>query len=260
MTTCFCTLAIHEAYRRRARTLCSDLPHVPWVILTDQPEDFDDLPVRAIRHTPTGPMAVDYVKLMPSMGNAAPAYHDRRFVLQAALEDFDAAVHVDADARLIRFPELGTLPGGLLNLPPAESIAEHLAIFGSWRIGIFEELARYLIGDAAALQSAQWVKEGFYVVAKDGRETRFFEAWDRAVHFMQSREVYSGEGGVMGLAALSAGWTVNYDAVRHVAGSIHQENCGAKYISPAPARGLCARLLSRSRLRWHRSKPRIQAG
>ena len=259
MTTCFCTLAIHEAYRRRARTLFSDLPHVPWVILTDKPEDFADLPVRAIRHAPTGPMAIDYVKLLPSMGNAAPAYHDRRFVLQAALEDFDAAVHVDADARLISFPELGPLPGGLLNLPPPESIAEHLAIFGSWRIGIFEELARYLIGDAAALQSAQWVKEGFYVVAKDGRESSFFEAWDRAVHFMQSREVYSGEGGVMGLAALSAGWTVNYDALRHVPGSIHQENCGPRNSSQTPTRGFCARLLNSARLRGHRFKTKIQS-
>ena len=259
MTTCFCTLAIHAPYRRRARTLVSDLPHVPWVILTDKPEDFADLPVRAIRHAPTGPMAIDYLKLLPSMGNAAPAYHDRRFVVQAALEGFDAAVHVDADARLTDFPDLGNLPGGLINLPPPESIAEHLAIYGSWRTGVFEELARYLIGDVSALHTARWVKEGFYVVAKDGRESRFFEAWDRSVHFMEGRGVYSGEGGVMGLAALYAGWTVNYDAVTNVADSIYQENCGPRYSPQTSGPGLFARLLNRARLRGHRSKPKIQA-
>src|SRR5215217_8234297 len=61
MTVCFCTLAIHAPYRRRARHLCGTATTVPWIVLTDEPEDFADLPVRAIRHTPTGPMAVDYL-------------------------------------------------------------------------------------------------------------------------------------------------------------------------------------------------------
>src|SRR5262249_5125495 len=29
---CFCTLAIHEPYRRRARRLCADLPSAQWVV------------------------------------------------------------------------------------------------------------------------------------------------------------------------------------------------------------------------------------
>ena len=58
---CFCTLAIHEAYRQRARLLVGDASGVTWVVLTDEPEEFDDLPVRAIRHVPTGPMAIDFL-------------------------------------------------------------------------------------------------------------------------------------------------------------------------------------------------------
>ena len=48
-SVCFCTLAIHAPYRRRARLLCADTAPAPWVVLTDEPSDFADLPVRAIR-------------------------------------------------------------------------------------------------------------------------------------------------------------------------------------------------------------------
>jgi hypothetical protein len=47
-------------------------------------------------------------------------------------------------------------------------------------------------------------------VTKDGAEPEFFRAWDRAAAFLQARRVFSGEGGVMGLAAACAGWAVNY--------------------------------------------------
>ena len=70
VTVCVCTLAIHAPYRRRARKLCA-AAKVPWVVLTDEPDDFADLPVRAIRHAPTGPMAVDYLARLPPPSAAA---------------------------------------------------------------------------------------------------------------------------------------------------------------------------------------------
>src|SRR5881398_1022573 len=90
LNVCFCTLAIHEPYRRRARLLCTDAPTVPWIVLTDEPDDFADLAVRAVRHVPTGPMAVDYLaRLSPTGdGRGAAAYHDKRFALIAALQAF----------------------------------------------------------------------------------------------------------------------------------------------------------------------------
>src|SRR5690349_3553463 len=96
---CFCTLAVHEQYRRRARLLCADAPTVPWIVLTDEPADFCDLDVRAIRHDPVGPMAIDFLTSLPPTGNGRgrPAYHDKRFVLQTALQHFDTAIFVDAD-------------------------------------------------------------------------------------------------------------------------------------------------------------------
>ena len=56
-----------------------------------------------------------------------------------------------------------------------------------------------------------WCHETCYAVTKDGNEDRFFEAWERGAAFLQDLGVYSGEGGVMGLAAACAGWTTDYD-------------------------------------------------
>jgi hypothetical protein len=65
-------------------------------------------------------------------------------------------------------------------------------------------------------------------VTKDGRESRFFEAWSVGADFLQSRGVYSGEGGVIGLAAAYAGWNANYDALTKIAASIEHEGGGPK--------------------------------
>jgi hypothetical protein len=78
---------------------------VPWIVVTDEPEDFADLPVHAIHHTPTGPMAADYLAHLPATGagRGAAAYHDKRFALLAGLQDFDTAIYVDADSRIAPF-------------------------------------------------------------------------------------------------------------------------------------------------------------
>lgn len=227
---CFCTLAIHAPYRRRARLLCADVA-APWVVLTDEPTDFADLPVRAIHHAPTGPMAIDFVRCLPPTGNnrGAAAYHDKRFALLAALQEFDTAIFVDADSRIGALPPLGNFPSGLAVLPVVrKSIAAHLETTGSWRRPVFVELARYLMGDADVLYTAQWCHETCYAVTKDGNEHRFFAAWERAAEFLQCRGLYSGEGGVMGLAAAYAGWTVDYEALGGFAPFIQHEGGGPK--------------------------------
>ncbi|MEP6818527.1 MAG: hypothetical protein ABJA18_03265 [bacterium] len=231
MTVCFCTLAIHAPYRRRARLLCADAPEVPWVVLTDEPADFADLKVRAIRHAPTGPMAADYLARLPPTGNGrgAAAYHDKRFALRAALENSDTAIYVDADSRITALPPLGVFPSGLAVLPVVnKTIAEHLDTCGSWRLPIFGELAQHLTGDARILHTARWCQETVVAVTRDGRESRFFAAWDLAADFVQARGLYSGEGGVIGLAAAYAGWSVNYESLTDIATSIQHEGGGPK--------------------------------
>jgi hypothetical protein len=204
---------------------------VPWVVLTDEPQDFAGLPVRAIRHAPTGPMAADYLARLAATGDGrgAAAYHDKRFALLAALQDFDTAIYVDADSRIGALSPLGLFPDGLAVLPVVrKSIAEHLDSCGSWRAPAFTELAQHLTGDAGVLQSARWCHETLVAVTRDGCESRFFEAWGLAADFLQARGVYSGEGGVIGLAAAYAGWGVDYDALTNIAASIQHEGGGPK--------------------------------
>ena len=231
MTVCFCTLAIHAPYRRRARLLCGDATTAPWLVLTDEPDDFAALSVRAIQHAPTGPMAVDYLaRLSPTgEGRGAAAYHDKRFAILAALQHFDTTIYVDADSRIATLPRLGVFPPGLSVLPVVrKSISEHLDTCGSWRMPVFVELARHLTGDADILRTARWCHEALIAVTKDGRESSFFTAWSIAADFLQTRGVYSGEGGVIGLAAAYAGWSVDYDALAELAASIQHEGGGPK--------------------------------
>ena len=231
VTVCFCTLAIHAPYRRRARLLCADATSVPWIVLTDEPDDFAALPVRAIQHVPTGPMAVDYLARLPPTGEGrgAAAYHDKRFALLAALQDFDTAIYVDADSRIAGLSLPGVFPSGIAVLPVVrKSVAEHLDTCGSWRMPVFVDLARHLTGDADILQAARWCHETFIAVTKDGGESRFFAAWSLAADFLQARGVYSGEGGVIGLAAAYAGWSVDYEALTSIGASIQHEGGGPK--------------------------------
>ena len=206
---------------------------MPWIVLTDEPDDFADVPVRAIRYAPTGPMAVDYLARLPPTGEGrgAAAYHDKRFALLAALEDFDTAVYIDADSRISRLRRIGAFAPGVAVLPLVrKSIAEHLETCGSWRMPVFVELARHLTGDDDILKSAKWCHETVVAVTRDGRESRFFDAWSVGADFLQSRGVYSGEGGVIGLAAAYAGWSVDYDALTRIAASIQHEGGGPKKV------------------------------
>jgi hypothetical protein len=231
MTACLCTLAIHAPYRERARVLCADAPHVPWMVLTDEPKDFAKLPVRAVAHVPTGPMAVDYLDWIGPTGDnrGAAAYHDKRFVLRKALEDYDTAIFLDADSRLQGLPALGSFPPGLSVLPVVEkSVAEHLATCGSWRLPAYVDLAKHLTGFADAVHEARWCHESCIAVTKDGREQDFFDAWGLAAEFLQARGVFSGEGGVLGLAALCAGWTLDYEAVAGIGAAVRHEGGGPK--------------------------------
>ena len=204
---------------------------MPWVVVTDEPGDFADLPVRAIRHSPTGPMATDYLqRLAPTgEGRGAAAYHDKRFAVQAALDHFETAIFLDAYSRIGSLAPLGPFPPGLALVPfVRRSIDEHLETCGTWRRPAFEALATDLMGDPSALQAARWCHETCYAVTKDGNERRFFDAWERAAAFLLQRGVHSGEGGVMGLAAIYAGWGADYDVLAPLDAAVRHEGGGPK--------------------------------
>ena len=230
MAVCFCTLAIHAPYRKRARSLCANPACAPWVVLTDEPDDFADLPVRAIHHEATGPMATDYLHRLASAENGAgAAYHDKRFAVQAGLQEHDTAIFFDADSSFDDLPRIDAFPPGLAVLPVFDnSIAAHLETWGSWRLPAFTELARELTGDPAILHEARWCQEACYAVTKDGNEPRFFSAWEHGADFLQRKGIASGEGGVMGLAATCAGWTIDYNVLAPLLPFVHHQGGGPK--------------------------------
>jgi len=231
VNACFCTLAIHAAYRQRARLLVRDAPEVEWVVLTDEPGDFEDLRVRAVRHEPSGPMAIDFLTRLPPLGNGRgrPAYHDKRFVLETVLKEFETAIFVDADSRFRSLPRLPSFRPGISVVKEVQaSIAEHLNRWGSQRLPAFEELAVELTGNVESLRTARWCSEALFAITKDGNELKFLEAWDRSAEFLQSKGVFSGEGGVIGLAAMYAGWTVDYKTLTKLAAATHHEGQGPK--------------------------------
>lgn len=228
VNACFCTLAIHPPYRRTAQLLLADAPAVPWIVLTDQPDDFAGLSACAIRHVPTGPMAIDFKTKLPHVSR--PAYHDKRFVLEAALKDFDTAIFVDADSRIKRRPRLPLFPPGIAVVKTLNaSIAEHLSRWGTERRPALEQLALHLMGDVSVLEDARWCGEGLFAVTKDdGRESKFLEGWAIGAEFLQSRSVFTGEGGVIGLAAAYAGWEVDYQSLVKLDAAIQHVGLGPK--------------------------------
>lgn len=231
VNVCFCTLAIHAPYRERARLLVGDVPGVEWIVFTDEPGEFEDLGVRVIRHQPRGPMAVDFLTRLPGTGNGRgrPAYHDKRFVLKAALREFETAIFVDADSRIRAVPRLKAFRPGVAVVKEVQgSIAEHLSRWGSHRLPVFEELAVELTGDVESLKTARWCSEALFAITKDGNESKFMDAWARGAEFLQSREMFSGEGGVIGLAAMCAGWTVDYKTLGKLAARTRHEGNGPK--------------------------------
>jgi hypothetical protein len=176
-------------------------------------------------------MAVDYLTHLPKTGEGrgAAAYHDKRFALLAALEEFDTAIYVDADSRIVKLPKLSVAPGCLAVLPVVRNnVAGHLATCGSWRLPVFEELARQLTGDVEILRRAQWCHETLIAVSRGKSTSDFFEAWSIGADFLQARGVYSGEGGVIGLAAAHAGLNVDYDTLKKFGDSIRHEGGGPK--------------------------------
>jgi hypothetical protein len=108
------------------------------------------------------------------------------------------------------------------------NIPEHLSRYGPERLPAFEKLALQLTGSAETLKSARWCSEALFAVTKDGNESKFFEAWERGAEILHSQNLFTGEGGVIGLAAVYAGWTVNYKTLNKLASSTRHEGLGPK--------------------------------
>jgi hypothetical protein len=89
-------------------------------------------------------------------------------------------------------------------------------------------LARALTGNAELLETAKWCGEWLFAVTRSGRDSKFFETWAYAAEFLQARQVFTGEGGVIGIAAAVAGWDVDYRALAKLESVVKHEGQGPK--------------------------------
>jgi len=162
---------------------------VPWFVLTDDPDDFSDLPVRAIPARPDGSDGRDYLALLPPTGEGAgpPPITTKG---SRSSPRSKTSIPLSTWMQTRASPNFrGSTPSHPVSpCCPSwrRSVAEHLDTCGSWRLPAFEALARHLTGDIEILKTARWCHETCIAITKDGRESRFFAAWTQAADFLQA--------------------------------------------------------------------------
>lgn len=205
---CFCTLALGESYRRLAEQLADDLaihaPGISLVLLTDKVRDFDGVAnVQAFRHRQ----------------RSVQGFNDKLCVMKRALDRFETAVFIDADARILApvvpVPEMFR-PGLKTWLirkwgwmyenydqsasgPPWQK--EDLRILG-------------LLSDKYGLKEGRnetpYVVEFLFSVTRDEvrRTERFLQKWNELAEFCERSRFFRHEGYALGLAAKLTGFPV----------------------------------------------------
>lgn len=209
-----CTLAIGSRYCAMARRLALDLarfaPGRALLVGTDRTSDFKGRAnVRPFLVKPSGRWH---------------CYSDKRKVLLKALSSAPAAMHIDADTRVIApLPVRGPWPSGLS--APHESLLTHLERHWPSKIEDFRASARVA---GAPIDKALWIGESIYVLAREGgRELRFIEEWGVLAGLLDRAGFRGGEGNVMGLAAAKAGLTVQWGHWRELASVRRHLNASA---------------------------------
>ncbi|MDX2100502.1 MAG: hypothetical protein SFW36_22220 [Leptolyngbyaceae cyanobacterium bins.59] len=189
---CFSTLALKPKYRLLAVELAASLEtYAPGVILfvgTDDPHDFKDCKnVYPFKFKKRGVFC----------------YHDKRFVLEKALQQFKTAIQIDADTRIIGpLPEVIEPTPGLAAVH-IEKIIGHSEKYNPERLGYFYKLATKLQVD---LDAVSYIGEALFALSNNGDKTlEFFRQWGFLADYFELNGIYGGEGNALGLAAAKAG-------------------------------------------------------
>ncbi len=202
-TFCFCTLAVGDRYRIHAQILAQDLqnqmPDIPLLILTDRPEAFQQFPqVLAFKHQ------IQSIK----------GYHDKRFVLDKALSQFESCLFLDSDVRVLG-PMLDLSAASLWNpgitARAGTGLANHMKNMNDPKIlKVIHQVAQTLDID---LETVQWLHEFMFIMKReDGLEQEFFELWQTLSYVFESQGIYGGESFSIGLAAAKVG--MNFEFMR----------------------------------------------
>ncbi|GBE92303.1 hypothetical protein [Nostoc cycadae] len=193
---CFCILAFRAKYRNLAKELAETLdkhsPGTTLVIGTDQPQEFQNYSnVFAFKLQQTGILH---------------CYHDKRFVIQAALKKFPTVIQIDADTKIIAdiSPEIRYLEG--LAAGHIENIVEHAQKYNPERLIYLQKIADKL---DLSLENVSYVGESLFAVTADSKKSEeFIKYWDFIARYLEIHGIHSGEGNAIGMAAAKAGLKV----------------------------------------------------
>ncbi|MGB3491141.1 MAG: hypothetical protein WBA57_00325 [Elainellaceae cyanobacterium] len=199
-TFCFGTLAVGDRYRAHAQLLAQDIqryaPQTSFVVLTDQTAEF---------------AAHNHVVAVPHTLQSVKGFHDKRFVIEKALEHVDVCMYLDSDVRI-----LGPVPTQTQWLPGITArtgcnILKHNEAKQKRKaLPKIQHVAQTLAID---LTQTFWFHEFMFTVKKQaGVEREFLKVWQTMSYFFEMNELHDGEGNVMGLAAQKAGLTLQLDA------------------------------------------------
>lgn len=195
---CFCTLALGPLYIAYARLMAIDIeiqsPNTSFLVFTDKPSEFDSHEnVRTVFH---------------EQDSIWVAYHDKRFVIDRALQDFGACVFLDSDMRVIS-PVDANLPESLLPglntyycSPWDEWPKSHTKPKQVWEIELVREAAN-AIGVDTANCTFMWEQVVGLRGDSKGVDT-FISVWDQLAKHFQLKGLHRGIGHAMAVAAAAA--------------------------------------------------------
>ncbi len=189
---CVTTLAIGKKYRQLANLLAQDLlklsPGTPFVILTDNPDDFSALRnVIPIQHK------------IKSIG----IYHDKLYCLEQSLKNFNCCIFLDADCRLFKNLVLSRIWKNGLTAKSCYGLIKHFQrnknYLNSLDYKICEKISKeYQIN----LDEVKFVNECFFAFKnQDNRYTYFLEIWKELRIYFEINKFYNSDGIVIGLAS-----------------------------------------------------------
>ncbi|BCL37273.1 hypothetical protein [Nostoc sp. MS1] len=168
-----------------------------FIILTDKPAEFKQYShVQAFYH-----------RLQSVKG-----YHDKRFVLQKALELYDTCIFLDSDVRILSTvsADMEFLPG--ITARAGCNILKHNNSdqLKQKKLPLFLELSQKLSID---LENTGWLHEFMFTLKKDhGKEIEFLKLWGEISKVFELQGIYNGEGSIIGLASAASGLTIRYDS------------------------------------------------
>jgi hypothetical protein len=131
-------------------------------------------------------------------------YHDKRFVIAKALQDFPIVIQIDADVRITKdLPKTVEYTPGMIG-GFHESLIPHVNKYTPERL---ERIAKIAAKINLNLEEADFIGESLLIIARDqGKEQEFLRQWGLIGNYLELRGIYAGSGNIIGMAALKVDW------------------------------------------------------